>query len=94
MAVEAELARICCVQRNAENHATGGAKCGLNGMHYEFRNANCNLGYDTPADVYTFALVWHGVIVETYVITSATCYWDVTTLGVLTCYPVWALTHF
>jgi hypothetical protein len=67
-----------------EGATISAARDALNGMHYEFRNANCNLGYDTPTDVYTFALVWHGVVVETYVVTSATCYWAVTTLGVQT----------
>jgi hypothetical protein len=67
-----------------EGATVSAARDALNGMHYEFRNANCNLGYDMPTDVYTFALVWHSVVVETYVVTSATCYWEVTTLGVPT----------
>jgi hypothetical protein len=41
MAVEAELARVCCVQRSSEDCDAGGAKCGLH--HARVQHLTCVL---------------------------------------------------
>jgi hypothetical protein len=63
-----------------------GVRTALDGMHDvgPFTNVACT-GEWEQSRVYTFDLLWHGRVVQTYVAPTnreSRCWWDVTTLGV------------